>query len=297
MSEGRTEGGSRSRWAQLARRSEQPAPVAAPELRALPVRPVEPAVEEHLGDRLSAYLDGELGHDSRERVQAHLATCPDCLAEAESARAVKRALHGTGTPPPSSMLMARLLAVAALPDDSDGAQGPGPQPPHSVTDPHTGRDEPGPSTGVFGGSRLTGGSFGRGAGSTFGGGALGADTPIPGIDPRARRPFGEPFAGRRGQSALPRPLAAVAETPVLRTAPRGRRLVFAAAGAVSVAAVTLGSVGSLPAASGGAQRPTSVTPVGGVAPVNAQLSVDYRDYPSRGRFGPVEPGDPHGLLR
>ncbi|WP_033820756.1 zf-HC2 domain-containing protein, partial [Kitasatospora sp. MBT63] len=63
---------------QLGRRGEDQALA----LHAVPVRPVEPAADEHhLGDRLSAYLDGELGHDSRERVQAHLATCPQCLAE------------------------------------------------------------------------------------------------------------------------------------------------------------------------------------------------------------------------
>ena len=31
--------------------------------------------EQHLGDRLAALVDGELGHDARERVLAHLATC------------------------------------------------------------------------------------------------------------------------------------------------------------------------------------------------------------------------------
>ncbi|GAA2819518.1 hypothetical protein GCM10010441_49860 [Kitasatospora paracochleata] len=281
---GRTDSGGRSRWAQLARRGEQPAQPSAPELRAVAVRPAEPAVEEHLGDRLSAYLDGELGHDSRERVQAHLATCPDCLAEAESARAVKRALNGTDTPAPSSLLMARLLAVAALPDD----------------EPHDGAGPGGPvaSAGTFGNSRLTGGSFGRGAGSTFGGGALGADTPIPGIDPRAQQPGPRPFGARRSPVAMPRPLAALAEVPLLRPAPRGRRLVVAAAGAFSVAAVTLGGVGGFASApnGGGNQRSTTVTPVGGnpVVPVNAQLSADYLDYPARGH---AAPGDPHGLLR
>ncbi|MET8541851.1 zf-HC2 domain-containing protein, partial [Kitasatospora sp. NPDC004799] len=88
----------------------------------MPVRPAAPAAEEHhLGERLSAFLDGELGHDSRDRVQAHLATCPQCLAEADEGRAVKQLLGGTGTPGPSSALMARLMAVGNLPDDAPAA--------------------------------------------------------------------------------------------------------------------------------------------------------------------------------
>ncbi|WP_139121227.1 anti-sigma factor family protein, partial [Streptomyces sp. SolWspMP-sol7th] len=36
--------------------------------------------EQHLGDRLAAFVDGELDHDARERVLSHLATCPRCKA-------------------------------------------------------------------------------------------------------------------------------------------------------------------------------------------------------------------------
>ncbi|MFJ4676243.1 MULTISPECIES: anti-sigma factor family protein [unclassified Kitasatospora] len=278
----------RSRWAPL-RRAEQPAP-PGPEPRPSAVRPVEPAAEEHhLGERLSGYLDGELGHDARERVQAHLATCPDCLAEAEQARSVKRALSEAGTPGPSAALMARLMAVAALPEEQDGPDGP------------PGGTGGSGSGGVFGGSRLTGGSFGRGAG--FGGGALGADAPIPGIDPRAglfgTRPSALP--GREPDADL-RPLAAgLGELPVSRPAARGRRLVFAAAGAFSVAAVTLGGVGSVTAGQSPGRQPTSVTPVGGaVVPVNAQQPVDVQEYPLRARYQlstPAPTGDPRQLLR
>ncbi|MFE2350385.1 zf-HC2 domain-containing protein [Kitasatospora cineracea] len=276
----------RPRWAPL-RRAEQAA--AGPELRPLAVRPVEPAAEEHhLGDRLSGYLDGELGHDARERVQAHLATCPDCLAEAEQARSVKRALSESAPPGPSSALMARLLAVAALPEDEPGQDGP-----------------PGPGGGVFGASRLTGGSFGRGSG--FGGGALGADAPIPGIDPRAglfgARPSVLP---RREPDADVRPLAAgLGELPVSRPPARGRRLVFAAAGAFSVAAVTLGGVGGVTAGQSPSRQPSSVTPVGGsIVPVNAQQPVNppqqVDEYPLRARYQlspPTPTGDPRQLLR
>ncbi|WP_354642199.1 anti-sigma factor family protein [Kitasatospora camelliae] len=274
MTERSPESQGRSRWAQLSRRAEQQRGEQqgeSAELRALPVRPAEPAPDEHLGDRLTAYLDGELGHDSRERVQAHLATCADCLAEADAGRAVKHLLTEAVTPAPSSMLMARLLAVAAAPEDERG-DGPGGG---SVA-----------ATGTLGGSRLTGGSFGRGAGSTFGGGALGADSPIPGIDPRARQTPPRPFASRRGGPLeAPRPLAALAGTAMLRPAPaRGRRLVFAAAGAFSVAAVTLGGVGFTTGAAGsvGENRHRSVTPAGvpggdAIVPVTAQLPYDQSD--------------------
>ncbi|WP_051731598.1 anti-sigma factor family protein [Kitasatospora phosalacinea] len=278
----------RSRWASL-RRAEQ-APAGA-ELRPLALRPAEPPAEEHLGDRLSGYLDGELGHDDRERVQAHLATCPDCLAEAEQARSVKRALSQADTPGPSAALMARLMAVAALPEEEPGPDGPA------------------GSGGVFGGSRLTGGSFGRGAG--FGGGALGADAPIPGIDPRAGLFGTRPAAGpRREPDAMPRPLAAaLGELPTGRpSAARGRRLVFAAAGAFSVAAVTLGGVGGVTAGQGADRQPTSVTPVGGaIVPVNAQQPVhapqplDVQEYSLRTRYQlsttPSPAGDPGRVLR
>ncbi|MFD8701418.1 zf-HC2 domain-containing protein [Kitasatospora sp. NPDC059648] len=247
-------------------------------LRAVPVRPAEPAAEEHhLGDRLSSFLDGELGHDSRERVLAHLATCPQCKAEADESRSVKHLLTRTDTPGPSSALMARLMAVGNLPEDAPADAG---------WPPRRGRDDddlPGggvPSAGTFGGSRLTGGSFGRGAGASFGAGALGADSPVPGVDPRAfgRGSVLRPLMGRRTArpqvAAGPQPAAAA----VRPSAARGRRLVFAAAGAFSVAAVTLGGVGGL--TQGEEQHGTTVSPVGGsgrtgLVPMTAQVPVDF----------------------
>ncbi|MEV7771619.1 zf-HC2 domain-containing protein [Kitasatospora sp. NPDC086791] len=261
-------------------------------LRALPVRPAEPAAEEHhLGDRLSAFLDGELGHDSRERVQAHLATCPQCLAEADEGRSVKHLLTRTGTPGPSSALMARLMAVGNLPEDgpADGDWPPG-------RGRHDDDDLPGggvAGTGTFGGSRLTGGTFGRGAGASFGAGALGADSPVPGVDPRAfgRGAVLRPLMGRR--SVRPETAAAPDRTArsqpsaaAVRSSARGRRLVFAAAGAFSVAAVTLGGVGGL-TPQGEDRQGTTVSPPGGntgtgrggLVPMTAQIPVDFPGRP------------------
>ncbi|MDH6123252.1 zf-HC2 domain-containing protein [Kitasatospora sp. GP82] len=284
-------------WAQLGRRGEQErrAPEGA-ELRAVAVKAAEPPAEEHhLGDRLSAFLDGELGHDARERVQAHLATCADCLAEADEGRAVKQLLTRTVTPAPSSMLMSRLLAVAALPDDEPGA-GPGAG---SGTGSASGEVA---ASGTIGGSRLTGGSFGRGAGSSFGGGALGAGTPLPGVDPRAGRSGflrRSPAASGLPQLPVPAPLAAMVEPVVVRPV-RGRRFVFAAAaGAFSVAAVTLGSVSVVPGGDGGQQHGSAVTPARGtgdqVLPMTAQQPVDFSVYPVRAAHGAgTVPQAPYG---
>ncbi|MFC5662422.1 zf-HC2 domain-containing protein [Kitasatospora misakiensis] len=274
----------RAGWPALGRRGQDgpgpadgPVPPGEPALRAVAVRPVEPAEEHHLGERLSAFVDGELGHDSRERVQAHLATCPQCLAEADEGRAVKHLLTRTGTPGLSSGLMARLMAVGALPEDE---RQPGADRPRRDDDDLPGGGVAAPGT--LGGSRLNGGSFGRGAGASFGGGALGADTPVPGVDPRAFGRGGSvlrPLIGRRATrpDALVQPLAAAAAAiaPVVRPVPpRGRRFVFAAAGAFSVAAVTLGGVGGI-ADQGEEQRGTTISPAGGgrggMVPMNAQV--------------------------
>lgn len=52
-----------------------------------------PAPDGHLGDRLSAFLDGELATAAQERVIAHLAECPACWDLADQVRDVKRRLR------------------------------------------------------------------------------------------------------------------------------------------------------------------------------------------------------------
>ncbi len=51
----------------------------------------------HLGDRLSALVDGELDGAERDRAHAHLASCEQCRAEAAELRALKRKLRGLTT--------------------------------------------------------------------------------------------------------------------------------------------------------------------------------------------------------
>src|SRR5260370_38921284 len=64
----------------------------------------------HLGDRLSAFVDGELSHDERDRLLAHLASCQDCRAEAAALRALKRRVGALGDAAMDARGRARLFA-------------------------------------------------------------------------------------------------------------------------------------------------------------------------------------------
>lgn len=69
----------------------------------------------HLGDRLSAVVDGELGHAERDLVLAHLARCDSCRELVEVERAVKARLVGLAPPPLPPSLVARLQHISAPP--------------------------------------------------------------------------------------------------------------------------------------------------------------------------------------
>lgn len=77
--------------------------------------------EQHLGDRLSALVDGELGHEARERVLAHLATCAKCKAEADAQRRLKNVFAEAAPPPPSESFLARLQMLPVGGDTDDGS--------------------------------------------------------------------------------------------------------------------------------------------------------------------------------
>ncbi|WP_410536640.1 anti-sigma factor family protein [Streptomyces sp. KL2] len=80
--------------------------------------------EQHLGDRLAALVDGELGHETRERVLAHLATCHTCKAEADAQRRLKSVFADAAPPPPSEGLLARLQGLpGGLADEPGGGRG------------------------------------------------------------------------------------------------------------------------------------------------------------------------------
>jgi len=67
----------------------------------------------HLGHRLSALIDGELGHAQRERVLAHLAQCEPCRHEAAALRVLKQRMHALGDATANTALTDRLVALGA----------------------------------------------------------------------------------------------------------------------------------------------------------------------------------------
>jgi anti-sigma factor RsiW len=65
----------------------------------------------HLGERLTALVDGELGHDERDRALVHLAACDQCRADADALRALKRRLRAVADVVPPEGLLGRLAAM------------------------------------------------------------------------------------------------------------------------------------------------------------------------------------------
>ncbi len=49
---------------------------------------------DHLGDLLSAMVDGELSLDEAGAVRRHLTTCPQCVAELEEIRRIRAVVRG-----------------------------------------------------------------------------------------------------------------------------------------------------------------------------------------------------------
>lgn len=78
--------------------------------------------ESHLGDRFPALVDGELSHDTRERVLAHLATCANCRAEADAQRRLKSVFAVVAPPPPSASFLARLQGLRTEDSHQHGTQ-------------------------------------------------------------------------------------------------------------------------------------------------------------------------------
>lgn len=176
------------------------------------------SAEQHLGDRLSALVDGELGHESRERVLAHLATCPKCKAEADAQRRLKNVFAEVAPPPPSESFLARLQGLPGG-GDTDGEEPPG-------------------------------GAFAAGIPGRTGAGLFGIrrDEPLDTFE------FGYVPAGPHASAALAPSASAhrggfrihdVSRHDTERSASRGMRFAFVAAGAVSLAAVALGGVATV----------------------------------------------------
>ncbi|UFQ17875.1 MULTISPECIES: anti-sigma factor family protein [Streptomyces] len=192
--------------------------------------------EQHLGDRLAALVDGELGHDARERVLAHLATCPMCKTEADAQRRLKSVFAQAAPPPPSESFLARLQGLPAG----------GTEPPEDPGRPGEGGGFATGSTGSAGLPRT--GLFGM------------PTEPFMRYAPSGAHAAVLPGTGRGFR------IHDVTRHDGDRSLWRGRRFAFAAAGAVSLAAIALGGVtAGVPTdtgdpRAGGAKANSNVTP-------------------------------------
>lgn len=210
--------------------------------------------EQHLGDRLAAFVDGELADDARDRVQAHLATCPQCKAAATEQRRLKNVVAASELPAISAGLLARLQGLAACgpKDGDDGTAGRGTLGGHDVHEvPPDGRRGP------FDGGLLGSGVFGSGGRRQMSYLAPASDLVAPG-DGKGARGFRVHEMARTltgAQPVGPGPLDGPADphggataARAAAQASRGRRFAFAAAGAFSLAAIAIG--GALPMEAG-----------------------------------------------
>jgi len=78
----------------------------------------------HVGQRLSALIDGELDGEGRDRVLVHLAKCEACRSEAVALRTLKRRMHALGGETQAdSALTGRLMGLAGLSAGLDGRGG------------------------------------------------------------------------------------------------------------------------------------------------------------------------------
>jgi len=71
----------------------------------------------HLGQRISALIDGELTDAERDRVLTHLAGCDECRQEAVALRALKQRMHSLGEAMVDAALTGRLMAMAGPGED------------------------------------------------------------------------------------------------------------------------------------------------------------------------------------
>ncbi len=67
----------------------------------------------HLGQRLSALIDGELEYDERERVLIHLARCGWCRDEVAALQALKRRVNALGEAAAGAGLTGRLMGLCS----------------------------------------------------------------------------------------------------------------------------------------------------------------------------------------
>ncbi|WP_327288903.1 zf-HC2 domain-containing protein [Streptomyces sp. NBC_01198] len=239
--------------------------------------------EQHLGDRLAAFVDGELADDARERVQAHLATCPQCKAAATEQRRLKSVVAACELPAISAGLMARLQGLGGCGPKDSGDDGPGSDGRGALGGRDVHEMPPGGRRGPFDGGLLGSGVFGSGSGrrqlSYL---APAADLVAPGDGKGARgfriHELARTLTGE--QHGAPAPLDGPAGRGGAWSPSRSRRFAFAAAGAFSMAAIAIG--GALPMEAGvdGGAHPDdgpAVTPFSAANSVTDTHSTTPRD--------------------
>jgi anti-sigma factor RsiW len=82
----------------------------------------------HLGDQLSALVDGELSGAELDRANAHVAACGACCVEANALRRLKHDLRALAEVSDSGEVTKRLLAMTS--QANQGGPGPASQPGH-----------------------------------------------------------------------------------------------------------------------------------------------------------------------
>jgi anti-sigma factor RsiW len=85
----------------------------------------------HLGQRLSALIDGELDGSERERVLLHMARCGSCRDEVAALRMLKRRMNDLGEAAAGAGLTGRLMSLreSGLADGMPAAEAGWPPPP------------------------------------------------------------------------------------------------------------------------------------------------------------------------
>ncbi|GAB3449310.1 hypothetical protein GCM10027570_23730 [Streptomonospora sediminis] len=229
---------------------------------------------DHLGERLSALVDGELGPAERDRALRHLAACENCRFEAEMMRGLKRRLHGLDAPEPSTDFLGRLSSLSGPPAEPP-SQGP--------PDGGSARSGGFGSMPPLGSSRPIGGGLPR----VFGGGPFtdpgaGTDTALAVADPEPAPAPARPRRARGGRMGLGARTRAARPLSVLR--PRWERTRFAVAGA-SVVAVALGT--AFVAGGDSDEPPVVIPPVDDYAVEHAVTSRQVTVPEPDGRFTEV----------
>jgi hypothetical protein len=208
----------------------------------------------HLGQRLSALIDGELGDAERDRVLAHLARCDACRQDAIALRALKRRMHSLGEAMVDAALTGRLMAVGATDE-------PGPWPPRAPWRSRTGSSAPR----LLAAGILASAVAGLGAAAFYAGG----DQHVPG--PRVT-PAVDTFLIQHDNVTGEVPVAPASSGPASAPGSGAASSGPASGGIASGAPASGGPASSLPAGGGPAAGQAAGRGSGGAGPASHQAA-------------------------